>query len=238
MLGSPLLFLVPEIWYFAFKLISHHLVTFIGLTYHYSWRCFLFYPLQKGLFQLLIMLPPTLGTQHCFGCGNVLSAGKAWRGCISFLHAGLIKYKSNVLRKAPGDVISRPTDATQCNKMKGTNEPLLNKSSAASSLTSVRKLCKVLGDSTEDVKDACKKLFDHIDCFGPHSIFCSVTPDHECNFCMCSYTKQGNKIKLPTSYCMDAECMQDFELYHWKKLVSLERVPLTTKLICKQSVIC
>ena len=77
--------------------------------------------------------------------------------------------------------------AKQLNRMQKNNKPLQTNSSAASFLKSVTTSCKVLGHSAEAAKDSRKIFYALSDHFGPHSIFFTVTPDDECNFCMRMY---------------------------------------------------
>ena len=52
------------------------------------------------------------------------------------------------------------------------------------------------------------------ECFGPHSIFLTVTPDDECSYRVKMYASNGNVIEVPMGNCSERDCIADFNMRH------------------------
>jgi hypothetical protein len=61
-------------------------------------------------------------------------------------------------------------------------------------LKGVKTLCKAMGHTEEAAKYARRCMFSMLDYFGLNSLFLSTTPDEECSFRVCLYSKPQNWV--------------------------------------------
>ena len=123
--------------------------------------------------------------------------------------------------------------AKQLNKIQVHNGSLETNSTVTSFLTSVTKSCKALGQSAKALTERCKKLYALSNCFGPPSVFFTITPDDVCILCVHMYANQGNKTKYQL---MIAQIQNAFKILNFnieKELDTLEHCCMVSKLPCK-----